>query len=177
MFAGKMDSSVDSRFQQRPDTRHFTRPRKRIRATSPFVVWPIHEHAVTDSRLQAWVNREAKDLTQQARGVLDTAFEELLRKIQIMGQTIFKDALKLDPLFWWDCQKEWGQGPGYKGRVSTRNETWFTADDRRKLEKELWDVIAREWSTVLSRLSSLLEMDAPTGAPGSREDSPIAARI
>jgi len=104
---------------------------------------------------------EAKDLTKQARTVLDTAFEDLLKKTQLMGQTLFKDALKIDPLFWWDCQKEWGQGPGYKGRVAAHNETWFTADDRRELEKQLWDVIEREWTAVLNRLSSLLEIDPP----------------
>jgi transcriptional regulator with XRE-family HTH domain len=109
----------------------------------------------------------AKDLTQQARRVLDTAFEDLLRKIQIMGQTLFKDALKLDPLFWWDCQKEWGQGPGYKVRITERNDTWFTGGERRELEKELWDVITREWNTVLSRLASLLEIDSPAEAAGS----------
>lgn len=43
---------------------------------------------------------EARDLIQQARRVLESAFEDLLRKTQIMGQTAFKDALKLDPSLW-----------------------------------------------------------------------------
>ncbi len=53
---------------------------------------------------------EAKDLIQQARRVLESAFEDLLRKAQIMGQTAFKDALKLDPSLWLNCENEWGQG-------------------------------------------------------------------
>ncbi len=103
---------------------------------------------------------EAKDLIQQARRVLETAFEELLRKAQIMGQTTFKDALKLDPSIWLNCDGEWGRGPGYRVRVAGWNDQWFGAQPRQQLEQELSAVIAREWSAVLERLSSLLDTDA-----------------
>ncbi len=103
---------------------------------------------------------EAKDLIQQARRVLETAFEELLRKAQIMGQTTFKDALKLDPSLWVNCDGEWGRGPGYRVRVAGWNDQWFGATQRQQLEQELSAVISREWAAVLHRLSSLLETDA-----------------
>lgn len=102
---------------------------------------------------------EAKDLIQQARRVLDSAFEDLLRKAQIMGQTAFKEALKLDPSLWPNCENEWGQGPGYRDRVARWNREWFSAEPRRDLEQELWAVVAREWGVALERLSSLLETD------------------
>jgi len=102
---------------------------------------------------------EARDLIRQVRQVLNTAYEELLRKAQIMGQTSFKDALKRDTSFWLDCEGEWGKGPGYKDRVANRNQDWFSAAPRYELEKELWDVVAREWSAVLTRLTALLETD------------------
>jgi len=122
---------------------------------------------------------EAKDLIQQARGVLESAFEDLLRKTQIMGQTAFKDALKLDPSLWVKCASEWGQGPGYRDRVAKWNEEWFTAEPRQKLEQELRDVVTREWSVVLKRLSSLLETDAvaPTEASGPVIDAKIIAKV
>jgi hypothetical protein len=102
---------------------------------------------------------EAKELIQQTRGLLESAFEDLLRKAQIMGQTAFKDALKLDPSLWANCEKEWGRGPGYRDRVLRWNEVWFSAESRQELEQELRDVIVREWAVVLKRLSSLLEID------------------
>ena len=37
---------------------------------------------------------EAKDLIQQAQRVLESAFEDLLRMVQLMGLIAFKDALK-----------------------------------------------------------------------------------
>ena len=102
---------------------------------------------------------EAKDLIQQARNVLEAAFEDLLRKAQIMGQTSFKEALKLDPSLWVNCENEWGRGPGYRDRVAIWNRKWFSAESRRDLEQELWEVVMREWDVALKRLSSLLETD------------------
>lgn len=100
---------------------------------------------------------EAKDLIQQAARVLDVAFEELLRKAQIMGQTAFGEALGLDPTFWSNCENEWGAGPGYRHRVAHWNEDWFSSDERKKLEKELWDMVSTEWTVALKRLLSILD--------------------
>jgi transcriptional regulator with XRE-family HTH domain len=112
---------------------------------------------------------EARDLIQQARRVLDSAFEDLLRKAQIMGQTTFKDALKLDPSLWANCEGEWGRGYGYRDRVARWNQQWFSAEPQRRLEQELFDVISREWSVALGRLSSLLDLDADAPASASSQ--------
>ncbi len=103
---------------------------------------------------------DATDLIQQARGVLRAAFDDFLRKAQIMGQTVFTNALKLDPSFWVECNQQWGGGPGYKDRVADRNQAWFSAQSQRDLENQLWGEVQREWAAVLQRLSSLLEIDA-----------------
>ncbi len=110
---------------------------------------------------------EARDLIQQARGVLDSAFEDLLRKAQIMGETSFKDALKLDPSLWLNCEKEWRGGKGYRDRVARWNREYFSASPRRDLEQELSNAIAREWGVALGRLSSLLETDAAAESSAS----------
>ena len=100
---------------------------------------------------------EAADLIQQASRVLSASYNELLRKVQLMGQTVFKDALKADPMFWQECMNEWGQGPGYKSRVAGRNRDWFDDEARRKLEAELKALIGREWSRALESVTELLE--------------------
>ena len=92
---------------------------------------------------------EARDLIQQARRVLDSAFDDLLRKAQIMGQTAFTDALKLDPSLWLNCDNEWGKGHGYRDRVAGWNQQWFGAEPRQHLEQELFGVISREWDVAL----------------------------
>jgi hypothetical protein len=100
---------------------------------------------------------EAADLLAQAERVLTVSYEELLRKVQLMGQTVFKDALKADPLFWQACMDEWGQGPGYKSRVAAHNREWFNNEARKKLEQELQALIAREWTRALANVTTLLE--------------------
>ena len=100
---------------------------------------------------------EAADLLTQAERVLTVSYEELLRKVQLMGQTVFKDALKADPLLWQACIDEWGQGPGYKSRVAAHNREWFNNEARRKLEEELQALIVREWTRALANVTALLE--------------------
>ena len=103
---------------------------------------------------------EAADLIAQAERVLTASYEELLRKVQLMGQTVFKDALKADPLFWQACMAEWGQGPGYKTRVADHNRDWFDSEARRKLEEELKALVAREWARALQSVTELLDPTA-----------------
>lgn len=102
---------------------------------------------------------EARGLIRQSRGVLESAFEDLLRKTQIMGQTAFKEALKVDRSLWLNCEREWGRGPGYRDRVAQWNLEWFSDKSRRDLEEEIWEIVTREWGVALNRLSSLLETD------------------
>ncbi|GAB4062389.1 helix-turn-helix transcriptional regulator [Uliginosibacterium sediminicola] len=100
---------------------------------------------------------EAADLLTQAERVLTASYEELLRKVQLMGQTVFKDALKADPMLWQKCMDEWGQGPGYKSRVAAHNKGWFDNEARKRLEDELKALIAKEWTRALSNVTALLE--------------------
>lgn len=98
---------------------------------------------------------DAIHLIEQASRVLQSSYDELLRKIQLMGQTAFKDQLKSDSQFWAACESEWGQGPGYKGRISTHNRDWFMAEARKELETEMRNLIEREWKQALQRVLTL----------------------
>jgi transcriptional regulator with XRE-family HTH domain len=102
---------------------------------------------------------EAQDLISQAERVMRNSYEELLRKIQLMGQAMFRDAFKSDSTFWFECQGEWGRGPGYRNRVTSRNQVWFEADLRQSLERQLRALIEKEWALILGRVTSLFETD------------------
>jgi hypothetical protein len=103
---------------------------------------------------------EATNLIAQAERVLMMSYEDLLRKVQLMAQTTFKDALKVDSAFWQACIAEWGRGPGYKNRVESHNRSWFDRETARKLESELKALIEREWTQSLKTVTDLLEPSA-----------------
>ncbi len=102
---------------------------------------------------------DAKDLINQAERVLLTSYEDLLRKVQLMGQTSFRDELKFDSSFWATCEREWGQGSGYRDRVTNHHTDWFSAEQRQQLEDELQQLMQREWADVLNKLSSLFDTE------------------
>jgi hypothetical protein len=74
-----------------------------------------------------------------------------------MGQTSFRDELKLDAAFWLKCDNEWGKGPGYRDRVASHNTNWFKAEPRQELETDVLALIEREWKGALDRLKSLFD--------------------
>lgn len=100
--------------------------------------------------------KEAEGLIKQSERLLLSTYEELLRKIQLMGQTAFKDELKEDSTFWRACDEEWGEGPGYKDRVVSHNRDWFDAEARKDLQNQITSVLEKEWNLALERIGSLL---------------------
>ena len=102
---------------------------------------------------------KVQDFLNQAERVLLEASEDLLRKVQIIGQILFGAELKGDSNFWSQCRGEWGQGPGYKNRVIKHNMDWFESEKTVSIQATLWRLIEQEWTMGLSRMTALLEID------------------
>lgn len=100
---------------------------------------------------------DASELLSQANRLMNTAYDELLRKVQLTGLTLYRDQLREDSQFWSDNADEWGQGSGYRIRVLRRNRNWFQEPQRRDLEGQIRAVLEREWSTVLERVETIFE--------------------
>ena len=103
---------------------------------------------------------DARSLVLQVDNVLQSAYEGLLRKVQLRCQTSFGDALKSDTEFWEQCRDEWGRGPGYRDRVTAHNRTWCGDGPQLRLEREVATLIQQEWNAALARIAGLLETDA-----------------
>ncbi|GAB2947531.1 helix-turn-helix domain-containing protein [Aquaspirillum soli] len=98
----------------------------------------------------------AETLISQCEGVLRTAFSSLLRKIQVFGESLFSTEMKRDKKFWQKCECEWGQGSGYRERVTKITTDWFNDSSHQKISNEIWDLLDAEWKSALKRVEAML---------------------
>lgn len=102
--------------------------------------------------------QEASGLLQEARRILDTHTESLLRASQGMGRDVHTEYMQPDDMLWDRCVGEWGQGPGYKVRVANHNRDWF-AHGRHGIADGVDELVNREWAQILSRIADILPDD------------------
>lgn len=100
----------------------------------------------------------AAELATQAATLLSLSYDDMLRKVDIVGSTIFKDQLQFAQDLWLQATDLWGRG-GYRDGVASQLQEWFTDDDRRTVEAELLAVLAREWAAVCERVGDILDVE------------------
>lgn len=82
-----------------------------------------------------------------------------LENVQRAGMEVYREPLTQSPV-WVNCASEWGQGPGFKGRVAERLDQWFGANAG--LKDKLEDIANGFWEQlVISPLLHLSEETAP----------------
>jgi transcriptional regulator with XRE-family HTH domain len=101
---------------------------------------------------------DAVMLISQSERVLLTAFDDLLRKMQLLGETLFENELRKDTAFWRDCESEWGKGGGYRERIAQRSRDWFDDDRRNELNSTIQSLLSSQWKESLDRVSALLDV-------------------
>ncbi|MCY0857551.1 hypothetical protein [Cupriavidus sp. D39] len=100
---------------------------------------------------------EAETLISQCEQVLQVAFDQLLRKMQLSGESLFGEEMKRDKDFWLGCEREWGQGSGYRDRVTTRSVGWFDDDSHQAVGMGIQHLLEQEWKEALSRVEAMLQ--------------------
>ena len=81
--------------------------------------------------------------------------ERVFKEIQKFSQEIYKKKMIDIGDFWYDLQKEWGQGPGYKIRISKGTNNWFKDGEPERLNKVIENKIADAWGAMLSKFEEL----------------------
>ncbi|RQS05579.1 helix-turn-helix domain-containing protein [Burkholderia sp. Bp8991] len=100
---------------------------------------------------------DAETLISQCEQVLQAAFDQLLRKMQVSGESLFAEEMKRDKNFWQQCEREWGQGAGYRDRVTTKSTAWFDDDSHQNISEEIRDLLEQEWKEALERVEAMLQ--------------------
>ncbi len=111
----------------------------------------IANHLLRDPRLA-----DGHDLVRQALRALEQGFDDLLRKVQLVGHSVHADELSADAEFWRNCEREWGRGSGYRDRVNRHNEHWFETKGGKDADRRVRAVIHAEWKNAIATINQLL---------------------
>lgn len=98
----------------------------------------------------------AEALISQCEQVLQVAFDQLLRKMQVSGESLFAEEMKKDKNFWLQCEREWGRGPGYRDRVTSTSTAWFDDESHQTIGDEIRNLLEQEWKDALERVEAML---------------------
>ena len=80
--------------------------------------WRVEFRGICNNLAQTHV--EAAELLGQAERLMDIAYEELLRKMQVAGAALYREELQRAQVLRVELSVEWGRGSGYRDRVARR---------------------------------------------------------
>jgi hypothetical protein len=99
----------------------------------------------------------AYDMLKQAKEVLTTRIDEVLKRMEIAGKTAFEDDLRADTEFWNELAGE--SGTGYRAVIARDSDQWFQATARIEKHKFVKTNIIEGWREVLHALKELIGQD------------------
>ncbi|MDO8875197.1 MAG: helix-turn-helix transcriptional regulator [Pseudolabrys sp.] len=97
---------------------------------------------------------EAHNLVRQAVRALESGFDEMIRNVQLVGESIYADDLREDLEFWRACSAVAGRG--YKERINERNQHWFEEQRQGEAETRVMELVAQKWSEAVAAAQALL---------------------
>jgi hypothetical protein len=115
--------------------------------------------AIVTNILQDDQLSEAHDLARQVARTFDEGFDAVLRKAQLVGQSIHADEMTADAEFWRSCREEWGAGKFYRDRINGHNRKWFEQDHQGSADARVLDLVTQGWSETISQARHLLSQD------------------
>jgi transcriptional regulator with XRE-family HTH domain len=112
--------------------------------------------SIADNLLEDEQFEDAHDLVRQTVRVVADGFDNIVRKAQLVGQSIFADELSKDSAFWVDCAQQWGLGSGYRNRINERNRVWFEGKGHAACDDRVMEIISETWSEVVHSIRDLM---------------------
>ena len=110
--------------------------------------------AVAENLLLDPEMEDAFQLVRQARRIFTQGNESLLEAAELLGEEAHTEYMEPDDPFWARCDREWGQGPGYKNRVTGHHLKWF--GDHPETETTIAELLTEEWQKILDRVAAIL---------------------
>jgi hypothetical protein len=109
-----------------------------------------------DIYLQSQDYALARDFIVQTKTLFISQYNKMLDEMCKQSQVEFSKLLTSDPNFWMICKSEWGQGPGFRKRVSNITEEWFKDTERLKVLDDINQLISNHWYKILQYMIDML---------------------
>lgn len=115
--------------------------------------------AIAINMLQDGEFADAHGLVQQTVRAVETGFDAVIRKAQLVGESIYADEMRTDKNFWAKCGSEWGRGKGYRERINGHNEGWFDAAHSDSADSRVLSSVTEAWDEAVASVRQLLTQD------------------
>lgn len=93
--------------------------------------------------------KQLKHTTEKRLGVM---YQQVFAK----GRAVYEAELNNDSQLWDMLAKEWGQGPGYKGRVGGSSQQWFLDKNYQIFETEVAKHAVAQWQRYVDEVQLLI---------------------
>lgn len=115
--------------------------------------------AIATNLLQDDEFADAHGLVQQTVRAVETGFDGVVRKAQLVGESIYADEMRGDKDFWAECSSQWGRGSGYRDRINGRNEDWFEEKRSGEADERVLTSVSEAWDEAMASVQMLLAQD------------------
>lgn len=114
---------------------------------------------IAENLLQDDQFSDAHDLIHQTVRTMEADFDALVRKAQLVGQSIHSDEMTADATFWKACYSEWGRGAGYRDRINNHNQSWFEEKNKGDADGRVMQLVTDSWQETITTVRHLLTQD------------------
>ncbi len=115
--------------------------------------------AIATNLLQDDEFSNAHGLVQQTVRAVETGFDGVVRKAQLVGESVHADEMRIDKDFWTKCGSEWGRGKGYRERINEHNEEWFEGKRFGQADQRVLASVTEGWDEAMESVRQLLAQD------------------
>jgi transcriptional regulator with XRE-family HTH domain len=97
---------------------------------------------------------DAHDLVRQTIRILEEGFDNVVRRVQLVGESIHADEMSTDDEFWAECGREYGRG--YRDRINGHNQEWFEDERHSGADARVLEAIQEDWNKAIASIRGLL---------------------
>lgn len=100
--------------------------------------------------------KPAFSVLKQLKHTTDIRLDEVSQLALSKGRLVYEGKIKGDAAFWSKTYREWGQGPGYKNRISDHTYEWFKMNDYSRFEFEVTRELVGQWEDYVIEIEKLI---------------------